>query len=126
MKIFRIISQKNKIQAFTMTEVVIATVIFSLAMAGVFASIANLREPAVESSQEVTAAFIGKRVLDDLRSAVNAESWNDPATGRLLANTTYPITPVVVSGRTYNGTYRVIDDPNGTSARQVTLNITWE
>jgi prepilin-type N-terminal cleavage/methylation domain-containing protein len=126
MKILRTLYQKNKTQAFTMTEVIVATIIFSLAMAGVFASIANLRQPAIESSQEVTAAFIGKRVLDDLRSAVNAESWNDPTTGRLLANTTYTITPVVVSGRTYSGTYRVATDPDGTNARQVTLNITWE
>lgn len=126
MKIFYRLYQKNKTQAFTITEVIIATIIFSLAMAGVFSSIANLRAPSVESSQEVTAAFIGKRVLDDLRSSVNAESWNDPATGKLLPGTTYPITPVVVSGKTYNGTYSVSPDPDGTNARQVTLNIMWE
>lgn len=123
MKTLPIFHKKNQIKAFTMTEVIIATIIFSLAMAGVFASIANLREPAVESSQEVTAAFIGKRVLDDLRSEVNAATWD---TGGLSLGT-HTITPAInISGQNYNVSYTVAADvTGGTNARQVTMDITW-
>ena len=105
-----------------MTEVIVATVIFTLAMAGVFASISQLREPAVESTQEVTAAFLGKRILEDLRSQVNGASWN--TTGNLVYGT-YTMANVVVSGKTYFPVYTVTSDPNGTNARKVTLNVTW-
>ncbi len=123
MKILYLLSQRNKRKAFTMTEVVIATLIFALAMAGVFSTIANLRQPSIESTQEVTAAFIGKRILDDLRKDVSAETWN---TGKLVNGTTYgPFSAAVVDGQTYTYTYAVENDPNGTTARKVTLNVSW-
>lgn len=104
-----------------MTEVVIATLIFSLAMAGVFASISNLRQPAIESTQEVTAAFIGKRVLEDLRKDVSAATWNS---GNLAIGTYGPIEAAKVGNQTYFYNYIVTSDP-GTNARQVTLNVYW-
>lgn len=122
MKILGKIRKKNTRIGFTMTEVIIATLIFSLAMAGVFASISELRQPAVDSSQEVTAAFVGKRILEDLRSEVSAETWN--STGNLIPGSTYTNT-VVVGNTTYTTSYTVTTDPDGTSARKVILNITW-
>ncbi len=122
MKILAKLHQKTRLKAFTLTEVVIATVIFSLAMAGVFASISNLRQPAVESSQEVTAAFIGKKILNDLRSEVSAPTWN--TTGNLTLGPHGPLTAINVGGIDYTPTYIVEADP-GTNARKVTLNISW-
>lgn len=120
MKILSTIHRKKKKEAFTITEVVIATMIFTLAMAGVFASISQLRQPAAESTQEVTAAFFGKWVLDDLRRQVSADTWNNG----ILANGSTGTITNTIDGRTYNATYFVVDDP-GTNARQVTLNVTW-
>jgi len=123
MKILRQIRGKNKIFGFTMTEVIVATVIFTLAMAGVFASISQLRQPAVESTQEVTAAFLGKRILEDLRREVNGQSWN--VVGSELVDGQHTRPDVIISGKTYRSVYTVIPDPNGTRAKRVTLNVTW-
>lgn len=122
MKILDQNRKKNKNTGFTITEVIIATLIFSLAMAGVFASISQLRQPAVESSQEVTAAFLGKKILDDLRGDVNQDTWNS---GNLVAGTTYGPYTQTIGGKAYFYSYDVIADPDGTRARQVTLNVTW-
>lgn len=122
MKILGKIRKNDKKIGFTMTEVIIATLIFTLAMAGVFASISELRQPAVESTQEVTAAFVGKRILEDLRSQVSAETWN--STGNLILGSTYTDS-FSVSSTTYYTTYTVTSDPDGTSARKVILNVTW-
>lgn len=122
MKILGKIQKNYKKIGFTMTEVIIATLIFTLAMAGVFASVSELRQPAVESTEEVTAAFVGKHILEDLRMQVSAETWN--STGNLIPGSTYT-NSVVVGSRTYYTTYTVTSDPDGTSARKVILNITW-
>ncbi len=122
MKILGKIRKNDKKIGFTMTEVIIATLIFTLAMAGVFASISELRQPAVESTQEVTAAFVGKRILEDLRSQVSAETWN--STGNLILGSTYT-NSFSVSSTTYYTIYTVTSDPDGTSARKVILNVTW-
>jgi prepilin-type N-terminal cleavage/methylation domain-containing protein len=124
MKILKQVRKKTPLLGFTMTEVIVATLIFSLAMAGVFASISELRQPAVESTQEVTAAFIGKRILEDLRSQVNAQSWDTAGSDLELGTHTGP-GPFLIGGRSYTSTYTVIADLNGTSARQVILNVTW-
>ncbi len=122
MRFLNTIGQRKENRAFTMIEVVVATVIFSLAMAGIFASISNLRQPAVESTQEVTAAFIGKRILEDLRGEVNAETWQ---AGKLAPGIHNNLPPITQGNQTYTATYTVTDDTDGTSARQVTLNISW-
>ncbi len=121
MKILRLLRKNNKLKAFTMTEVVIATLIFSLAMAGVFASISNLRQPAIESTQEVTAAFIGKRILENLRKDVSAATWNSE---NLAIGTYGPIEAATVGNQTYYYNYIVAADP-ATNARQVTLDVYW-
>jgi len=73
MKILRTINQTC---GFTITEVVISAVIFSLVVAGVFMSISLLKKPTVDSTEAMTAAFLGKRVLDDLRTKVDGETWD--------------------------------------------------
>ena len=120
-----IVSNKMHVQSkqgFTLMEVVISVILFGLAMAGVFTSISQLRQPAVESTEEVTAAFLGKRVLDDLRTQVTAETWNG-TTSLLYPGNTYT-NSFSINGKTYTTTYYVENDTS-TSARKVTMNITW-
>jgi prepilin-type N-terminal cleavage/methylation domain-containing protein len=115
--------RRQKNEGFTVVEVIVASVIFALTAAGIFATVSALNQPATESSEEVTAVFLGKRILEDLRKDVDATTW----TGGPLdpANSPYTMNAVVVDGVTYTPVYSVMNDPNGTSARKVTLNILW-
>lgn len=121
MKIIGSIREQENSPGFTITEVVVAAVIFTIAMAGIFTSISYLRQPAVESSEEVTAAFIGKKILDDLRSQVSAQTWADNS----LLSIGDHNTSVTVGNIEYQITYTVEPDPGGTGARRVTMNVTW-
>ena len=122
MKIIGSIRRKKSSTGFTITEVIVAAVIFTIAMAGIFTSISNLRQPAAESSQEVTAAFIGKKILDNLRTQVSAQTWN--GVDGLLSLGTHS-NSVTVGNMIYDVMYNVENDPAGTGARRVTLNVTW-
>lgn len=113
---------RRRNQGFTIVEVIVATLVFALAAAGIFATVSALNRPAGESMEEVTAAFLGKRILEDLRRDVDAEDWNS---GELVNGTTYAMNAVTIGGITYTPVYTVENDPNGTSARKVTLNIIW-
>jgi Tfp pilus assembly protein PilV len=122
MKIFGEIRRREN-EGFTVVEVIVASLIFALTAAGIFATISALNQPVVESSEEVKAAFLGKRILEDLRKEVDATIW----TGGPLdpANSPYAMNAVIIDGVTYTPVYSVINDPNGTGARKVTLNILW-
>ncbi len=123
MKVFGDIRRYHPADGFTIVEVIVSAVIFTLAVAGIFATISALRSPATESSQEVTAAFVGKRILDDMRTEVSALTWSggslDPS------GSPYALNAIVVDGISYTPTYIVEPDPDGTGARKVTLNVTW-
>ncbi len=120
------IRRRNKNTGFTLVEIIVSSLIFAIAAAGVFATVSMLKQPTNVSSKEVTAAFIGKRILEDLRTQVDANNWN---TGELAIGThpplTGPTTPVIVNGISYAPSYVVSADSKGTSARKVVLNITW-
>ena len=67
---------QNQHAGFTITEVVVSALIFAIATAGILATASSMRRPAVESSEDVTAAFLAKRIFDDLRSQLGATTWN--------------------------------------------------
>lgn len=111
----------SRADGFTIVEVVVAALIFALAVTGVFSAIGALRGPAVASKEDITAAFVGKQVLEDLRTEVDAETWT---TGS-LANGNYTLPAVTVDGVAYTPSYLVTNDPGGTQAKKVDLTITW-
>jgi len=113
-----------------MVEVVVAAVIFALTAVGFYATISALTAPAEQSSRDVTAAFLGKQKLEELRSAVDATTWDS---GSMVANPlapgVHPAQNVVVDGITYSVQYTVFDDnvdgngrPHG---RRVSVNVTY-
>lgn len=106
---------------FTIVEVVVAALIFAITVAGAMGAVSSLRAPAAASKEDITAAFIGKQVLEDLRSAVDAETW---ASGD-LSNGVHTLANMTVGGVTYTPTYTVSDDPSGTQAKKVDLTVTW-
>ena len=123
------IKYRNQREGFTITEVVVAALIFAIATAGVLATATSMRKPAVESSEDVTAAFLAKRILDDLRSQLDAVTWNqtggpfDTTTGTPPGN--HLLNSITVGTTIYKPSYIVEVDPDGTQGRKIDLRVDW-
>ena len=59
-------------RGFSLIEVTVAAVIFSVSIAGVFASISAMQRPVDTSSKKVIAGQLAKKVLENLRDKVKA------------------------------------------------------
>ncbi|MCK5580381.1 MAG: hypothetical protein KAJ18_03820 [Candidatus Omnitrophica bacterium] len=112
-------------EAFTMTEVVVAAIVFTLASSGIIATVTSLNKPAAESTEYVTAAFLGKKILEGLRKEVDGETWNEGALVPCDSSNPYTMQEIIIDDVYYTPIYIVEADPNGTSARKVTLNMLW-
>ena len=100
----------------SIVEVIVTSVIFVLAAAGILTTVAMFKPHEQEASQKIEAAYIGKGIIDDLRKAVDATDWNDA--GSDLAVGTYSTTVGI-----YTIDYEVTE-PNP-SVRHLAMNITW-
>jgi prepilin-type N-terminal cleavage/methylation domain-containing protein len=103
-------------KGFSMMEALVAAMIFSIGVVGVYATMSSQNEPSMESDERVKAAFAGKRFLETLRGKVDAQTYS---TGDLSIGTHNP-----VSVGTYTFSY-VVSNPGGSGARHVDLTITW-
>ena len=117
--------------AFTMVEIVVATLVFALAIAGLLATIQSLNRPAVESFEEVQAAYVARQILEDLRLSIDAETWDN--TNSPLKPTTNPVTATVqpeTGGIIYNTSYTVeeatAEDGITPIGRWVDIKVTWQ
>ena len=112
---------------FSIVEVVVAALIFAIAAAGFYSAVVGLTQQTEPLNQRAKAAFIGKQILEDLRTSVNAENWGSLGSNLSpkVADNPHILLPVTVDNVVYNRQYNVIDDPDGTGARRVVLNITW-
>lgn len=61
---------------FSMTEVVVAAVIFVAASGGVLATIAQTRVAGHGSESRINAGLCGKEILDSLNKAVASSTWS--------------------------------------------------
>jgi prepilin-type N-terminal cleavage/methylation domain-containing protein len=66
---------------FSIIEVIISAVIFSIVAAGLFATVSSLRIPATESQEAVTAALIGNQILEELANEVDKGDWDKVSNG---------------------------------------------
>src|SRR5208283_5404612 len=65
--------------AFTLLEVLLASIIFIVSVLGVFSTLSAVRQPVMEKERGLTAAVFGQQLLEYLRSQVNASQVNtDP------------------------------------------------
>ena len=105
---------------FSIVETVIAALVLSIGVVGVFSVMSTQKAPTTQTDQRVKAALTAKQFLENLRSKVNAvDYYNGPnGVGALSIGTHGP-----VGLATYTVNYNVTSDPNG--ARKVDLNITW-
>ena len=111
---------KKKKNGFTLLEVIIAAIIFTITAAGLLTAISMTRRPAQESTAKVQAMFRLKQLMDSLASQVSANTWNWVSSNLAIGNYTY-------SEGVYNIIYEVTaenpSDPN--SPRRVTANISY-
>ncbi len=111
---------------FSFIEIVVASVIFSITTVGVLTTFSLLRQPAKDTDKKLQASYMAERLLEELRSQVDASTWNtaggslDPNTAHSFPGFTDPAT-----GITYTGySYTVTEDPT-TKARTVNLTLNW-
>ncbi len=82
---------KRKKGFASLLEIVITSIIFIIAAFGIFTSIASFSPKGKNSSKRLEAAYIGRRVLDELRSHVDARVWDKKESG-LLTGESYATT----------------------------------
>jgi hypothetical protein len=101
----------------SITEVIVTSIIFVLATAGILTTLSMLRPHGGESSQKIEAAYLGKGIIDDLRKEIDAGTWNS---GRLSIGQ-HNLGPI--DG--YTVSYTVTQLPPPANARHLVMNITW-
>ena len=106
-----------------MVEVIMASVIFTITVVGVFATYTSIRQPSSSTDEKIKAAYIGKKLLDELRANVSADTWE--LGNSALALGAYRKSEVV-DGITYWVDYIIEPDPGGTAARKVTVTVRWD
>ncbi len=107
---------RNNQHGFSMVEAMVAALILSIGVVGVFAAMSSQKAPVAQSDQRVLAALAAKQFLEGLRSKVNAVDYQ-ANTGVLSIG---PHGPTVVGIYTFN--YTVTAAGN---ARKVDLTVTF-
>lgn len=115
---------KNK--AFSLVEVVVATIIFLIASMGIFNIFSTVQNLSSDSDEEVVAANYGRQLLENLRGNVDQNTWS---AWYLTCDSTWhnwPSNPTV-SDAFYNlsGTVNYLCDPLPNDLRRVTVRLTW-
>ena len=122
----RIYHSFKKDSGFTLVELVVAVLIFSLSIASILSVLGSMNKTSSASFEEVQAIYRGKEILEDLRLDVDATTWDDAAASRLTPGTVYnlPPPPVGPDGITFDASYNVTADPSG--GRWVNLTVSWD
>ena len=105
-------------------EVMVTSIIFVIASYGIFAAISGVNPSDNNSLARLEAAYIGKQVLEDLRTQVDARTWDDALANDLTPPTYGPINITGVHG-TYTVSANISSDDYGYSEglRRVELTV---
>lgn len=92
-------------KSVTLTETLVGSVILALVFGGLMASFLAARKYVARANTRLVAANLGRSVLNELYSAVRADTWDDPS----IANN--PLSPqgAAASGNT-NWRSHSVDD----------------
>ena len=105
----------------SIVEVIVTTVIFILATAGILSTVSMLKPHARGSTKEIEAAYVGKAVIDQLRKQVAAADGG-VFFGSNLSLGTHNLPPSGPNGD-YTVSYTVTEPiPN---VRKLSMTITW-
>ena len=114
--------RKNQ-YGFSIVEAMVAALILSISVVGVFATLSSQKAPAAAADKRVLAALAAKQFLEDLRSKVNAVDYN---------NNTGPLAlgpggiPQAYGPITWGGLYTINYTVSAAgNARKVDLSISW-
>jgi type II secretory pathway pseudopilin PulG len=108
---------------FTMVEIVVSILIFALSIAGLLSAISSLNRPAIESFEEVQAAYIGKQLFEELKQGIDASTWD--LSNSILRPTASPITKTINrQGIDFTTSY-TITNAIDIGGRWVDLTISW-
>lgn len=110
---------KLNYKAFSLVEVIVASLVFALAVGGFFSALSTLQRPStgLNDEESVKAAEFGKKVLEDLRKEVHAGTWNSGNLG---------IGSYRVTDGKYVAVYTVSNvNASATSPRKVDVRVTW-
>jgi hypothetical protein len=120
----------------TLFEIIVATVIFSLVMAGMVSVFVSGKRHMMHSRDRMTSSEMGKLFLEPLQLAVRQDTWGAVGNG-LNEGTTYcdasgiqnPACPSVASQRVVNNVdytvqYDITAVP-GTDLRRVVATVNW-
>ena len=61
----------------SLIEVLVTAVIFVVASLGIFTAISMLRPHGIESAKKLEAAYVGKRMIEELEGKVDARMWDN-------------------------------------------------
>ena len=107
--------------AFSMTEVVVASVIFVLASSGIYATIAKTSFAVKGQESRVQAALCGKEIMNGRNRAVASSTWAGGALSIGTHAVTMALYPNCASGVT-SASYTVTASG---SARAISLTVSW-
>ena len=127
---------------FSLVEVVVAAVIFSIAVVGIFSVFAISRRSSDASERSLLAAYLGRQILEDLRAKVDSRIWDTGAGGSwdtpgdpitcpqletdlppaLIPN--HPLMAELITN--FNGQVWYTCDEDTSGTRKITLRISWD
>lgn len=108
-------------RAYSLTEVIIASVILLSTVLIVFSAIPATRHPVVESGASLRAAIFAQRVLDDLRGSIDENSFNDAAGSPFQVGVNHVIALAADEAGFAGSNYNVFND-NGSRRVVVVVN----
>jgi len=110
----KIIKQKKGFASIV--EVIVTSIVFSVAAISIFATISMVRPQSSSASQQLEAAYIGRQVMDELRGKIDANTWND-------SGSDYAVDVIHTKNYgVYTVNYLLTDDPN-LDVRRLSLNV---
>lgn len=114
---------KVNLNGFSLVEVMVASVIFSIAVVGIYASLAAVKQQTKDiSDKSLGAALCGQQFLESRRAAVDMRDWT---TGLLATTDGFTAGGTCIqNGITYTISYQIANDAAGHS-RKATVTVTW-
>lgn len=109
---------------FSLVEVLVAAVIFSLVIVGLMSVFISGNKHIIHTRERMTSTQLGKFFLDPLQTHVRQDTW---ASGNELstAGLNKPGGSKVINNRTFTETHNVTVVPGTNDLRRVTSRITW-
>lgn len=111
---------------FSLVEVIVASVIFSIAVVGIYASLSSVKEQSQNISEvALGAALCAQQFLESKRAAVDMRDWGSGGQLAVTGSAQNAADCTQTTGATattYHLTYLITDAGN---ARKATVTVTW-